>query len=112
MPWPPPEKARDVTIAWQQLAMDDVRNSASIVECCPTSNYILGEMTRPEDHPISQFLEANLGCVISTDDPGIFALDLSQEEKRLKESCNITDDQLSEMNELAINIAKSQPMLR
>jgi hypothetical protein len=45
------------------------------IELCPLSNYILGYVTKMENHPGRDYIEAGLNVSINSDDPSIFGYD-------------------------------------
>jgi adenosine deaminase len=63
----------------QNYAMACVRSLGAVIEVCPTSNRRIGGITRPEHHPVRQFLANDAPFVIASDDPGIFGTTLADE---------------------------------
>ena len=55
------------------------RERAAIIEVCPTSNLVIGDLPGYVAHPISDFLRDGLEVTISTDDPGLFGVTLQDE---------------------------------
>ena len=56
-----------------------LRDTAVMLEVCPTSNVLLHVVDRPEDHPLTALRDAGLRVCLNTDDPGMFATDLTTE---------------------------------
>ncbi len=56
-----------------------LRDTGVMLEVCPTSNVLLHVVERPEDHPLRAMREAGLRVCLNTDDPGMFATDLTTE---------------------------------
>jgi adenosine deaminase len=52
---------------------------APVIDVCPSSNLALEVIPNLSDHPISDWLAANVPMCISTDDPAIFQTDLLRE---------------------------------
>ncbi|HLX33275.1 MAG TPA: adenosine deaminase [Gaiellaceae bacterium] len=50
-----------------------------VLDVCPISNVLLGVVPSLEEHPLPQLVAAGVRCSISTDDPAIFATDLTRE---------------------------------
>ncbi len=48
-------------------------------EVCPTSNLQSGVVSRMEDHPLPQMIEAGLRVTLNTDDPGVSDITLTDE---------------------------------
>lgn len=57
------------------LLMDDLLEAKVTVECCLTSNVILGAVPSPKDHPIRTFSSVGIPVTLGSDDP--IALDTS-----------------------------------
>ena len=49
------------------------------LEVCPTSNIATRVVTRLEDHPIRQMVDAGLVVTVNSDDPPMFGTDLNRE---------------------------------
>ena len=54
-------------------------DSAITVECCLTSNVVLGAVESPEAHPIRALVEAGVPVTLSTDDPVRLCTDIGRE---------------------------------
>ena len=65
--------------AFQDWAMERLKETGSILESCPTSNLRIGGLPGPELHPLRRFLRADLPVVLGADDPGIFDVRLQDE---------------------------------
>lgn len=71
----------DVVSRLQQILLKKVKDCSIRIECNPTSNYKIGEMTRYDEHPILKFYNVgisnlnihNIPVSINTDDKGVFA---------------------------------------
>jgi aminodeoxyfutalosine deaminase len=50
-----------------------------VCDVCPVSNVRLGAVESLATHPLPQLLAAGVPCSISTDDPAMFATDLTQD---------------------------------
>ncbi len=59
--------------------IEEIKKRTIIVECCPTSNLILGAVKRLEEHPIKTFVEKGIEVTLATDDPGMFNISLNKE---------------------------------
>ena len=71
---------RHAATALQTWTLNQLAQNGSIVETCPTSNRIIGRIEQEVDLPVFRFNEKNVPLIISSDDPGIFATTLSNEE--------------------------------
>lgn len=64
----------------QEFTMYLIREeSKSVIECCPTSNLLIGMLPEMKSHPIHRFVDRGLRVTISSDDPGIFDTTLQRE---------------------------------
>lgn len=63
----------------QALSLSRVRSSGAVIEVCPTSNRRIGGIVDPAHHPVHRFLAHGVPLVVSSDDPGIFGIDLAHE---------------------------------
>ncbi len=88
---------------FQDAVMMMLKEHGATIECCLTSNYLLGKLQSKINHPITRFLKAGLQCTISTDDPGIFMTSLEQEEVFAKENLYLTPRQLKLCEDIAHN---------
>ena len=59
----------------QRLARDGI-----LLETCPTSNYVTRSVNSFAEHPLPKFLAARIPVSISTDEPGIFGVTLTEEQ--------------------------------
>jgi aminodeoxyfutalosine deaminase len=50
-----------------------------VCDVCPVSNVRLGAVASVDTHPLPRLLAAGVACSISTDDPAMFATDLSRD---------------------------------
>lgn len=64
----------------RRLARDKV-----LVECCPTSNYQTGAVSKDEPHPIYRFLEAGVPVAICTDNTVVSSTDQNLETAKVAE---------------------------
>ncbi|TVR44807.1 MAG: hypothetical protein EA402_06120 [Planctomycetota bacterium] len=62
--------------AWlrQELA-----KAGAIIEVCPSSNRAILGLAALDEHPLLQFLDSHINCLIGSDDPALFATSLPQE---------------------------------
>lgn len=59
--------------------MELLRSRGIPLEISITSNYIVGAVTSPEEHPVKELMEAGVPCTINSDDPALFGISLSHE---------------------------------
>jgi adenosine deaminase len=80
---------------FQEVLLADLSRRGAIFESCPTSNFRIGSIIDPKHHPLQQFLAHNCRVCISTDDPGIFDIDLNSEIELCRTQLGIGEDALT-----------------
>jgi hypothetical protein len=65
--------------AVRPLVRAKVRESEAVIEVCPTSNLIIGDIDDYQRHPIHRWLTESIRVTINTDDPGLFSVTLGDE---------------------------------
>ena len=73
-----PERLEEVRQR-QEFVLTKLDELGAVVECCPTSNALIGAVGDPGDHPVHRLLDSQVGLVIGADDPGIFDSPLAAE---------------------------------
>jgi adenosine deaminase len=71
------------------------------LELCPTSNVLTQAVNDINHHPIKKLFDRGVLVTVSTDDPGIFDLDLTGEYKKLHAVHGITESDFAQMNRVA-----------
>jgi aminodeoxyfutalosine deaminase len=56
-----------------------LRDTGTMLEVCPTSNLLLHVIDSMDDHPLPRLRDAGLRVCINSDDPGMFATDMTTE---------------------------------
>lgn len=91
----------EVVSRLQSVILDKVSALNLRIECNPTSNYKIGEMTRYDQHPILRFYnvgltdgkDSEIPVTINTDDKGVFATSHEREYSlmalALEKNCNL-----------------------
>ncbi len=92
------------TRTFQNALLCIIKHSNPLIETCPTSNIRIGALGRPEFHPLRRFLDHNIRVTISTDDPGIFDIDLSHEESLVQRKFGLTTEDLIQCEKTAKRI--------
>ena len=78
-----------------------VKQKQVTLELCPTSNWLSQAVSRVEDHPFRQLMEAGVRTTINSDDPGIFNIDLVHEYELLHRHFAFKDQEFMDCNDLA-----------
>jgi adenosine deaminase len=70
---------------FQNTCMKRISRTDVVVESCPSSNYYIGMIHDPSEHPLPRFIDSNLRITIASDDPGIFHTNIQEEYKKAEE---------------------------
>jgi len=86
-------------------------SSGVALECCITSNVILGAVRSIVRHPVKRLLDAGVPVTVNTDNPVRFRTDLAQEYSRAVES-GMTVAELGQATRTAIEYSFTTPLRR
>lgn len=75
------------------------------IEACLTSNYHTATVSDLSSHPIKQFLEHGMQVTLSTDDPGVSAIDIAHEFNLAKTVLGLTKEQLESIQHFGVKQA-------
>lgn len=70
----------------------------TVIEVNPTSNLRTGAVASYREHPVRAWKDAGLTVTLSTDDPGVFGIDLAHEYGALAREAGFTAEELLEMS--------------
>jgi adenosine deaminase len=76
-----------------------------VLECCPTSNVVLGVFPSYEDHPIPRLVEAGVRVTLGSDDPPWFGASIGGEYAVCAERFGYDDERLRAITRTAIEAA-------
>ena len=85
---------------------------AIVLECCPTSNVVLGVYPSYEEHPLPALRAAGVRVTLGSDDPPYFGATIDGEYKVCAERFGFDDDELREITRTAIDAAFCDEDLR
>jgi adenosine deaminase len=77
----------------------------TVLECCPTSNVVLGVFPSYEEHPLPQLREAGVRVTLGSDDPPYFGASIEGEYEVCSERFGFGEDELREITLTAIDAA-------
>ena len=100
-----------VHAASDQRLLAKMVESGVTVECCLTSNVVLGAMPSLDDHPIRQMVEAGLPVTLGTDDPVRLCTSIGREYE-LAASLGLGAGALAGMSAQAIRASFASPARR
>lgn len=78
-----------------------VRSRNIPLELCPTSNWLTSAVPSLAEHPFRKLMEAGVRTTINSDDPGIFAIDLTNEYGVLQKHLGFTESEFNRCNDVA-----------
>ena len=88
------------------------RSVAIFLECCPTSNVVLGIYPSYEEHPLPRLREAGVRVTLGSDDPPYFGASIGGEYEICREHFGYGDDDLRAITETAIDAAFCEESLK
>ncbi len=89
-----------------------LRDSNTMLEVCPTSNVLLHVCESLESHPLRALIDAGLRVSINTDDPGMFATDLTTELTIAHQLHGMSINDLIAMQRDALDASFAEPGTR
>jgi adenosine deaminase len=83
-----------------------------VLECCPTSNVVLGVFPSYEEHPLPQLMEAGVRVTLGSDDPPYFGTSVGGEYAICRERFGFDDEALRDITRTAIEAAFCEDSLK
>jgi adenosine deaminase len=80
-----------------------VRERGVTLEMCPTSNRRTGAVAHLADHPARRLLDQDVSVTINTDNPGLFAIDLTNELEVCVDVLGFSDDDVRRVTANALD---------
>lgn len=94
-----------VHIASSPEVMRWCRDEGIVIECCPTSNWLTGGVTRLTAHPIRAFRDSSVAVALGDDNPRQTTSSLSSEYEILKTQLDFTAEDLSDLDRTSVRAA-------
>ena len=82
------------------------------LECCPTSNVVLGIYRSYEEHPLPRLIEAGVRVTLGSDDPPYFGASIGGEYAVCRERFGLDDDALRDITRTAIQAGFCEQRLK
>jgi adenosine deaminase len=76
-----------------------------VLDCCPTSNVVLGVYPSYEEHPLPRLLDAGVKVTLGSDDPPYFGATIEGEYRVCAERMGLGEDDLRDITRTAIDAA-------
>ena len=92
--------------------VDELAARAIVLDCCPTSNVVLGVYPSYEEHPLARLREAGVKVTLGSDDPPYFGATIETEYRLCAERMGLTADDLRDITGTAIEAAFCDDELR
>jgi adenosine deaminase len=83
-----------------------------VLNCCPTSNVVLGVFAGFDEHPLRRLHEAGVRFTLGSDDPPYFAATIGGEYRVCSELLGFSDAELLEITRTAIDAAFCDEQLK
>lgn len=83
--------------------MEYLKKNKIVLEVCPHSNYLTKAFPTYKDHPVRKLFDADVLVTINSDDPGIFATQLSDDYMICHQYHQFTADEFARMNSVAFH---------
>jgi adenosine deaminase len=99
----PTRLGHGVSVAQDPEVTALARERGVTLEMCPTSNHRTHAVARFGEHPARRLLDEGVRVTINTDNPGLFAIDLSNELWVCRTELGFSDDELRRVTEHAID---------
>lgn len=78
--------------------LEFVRERGTVLELCPTSNWLSGVCPTRESHPFRKIMEAGIRTTVNTDDPGIMNISIMDEYRLLRDAMGFTAEEFKQIN--------------
>jgi adenosine deaminase len=85
--------------------VDELAAREIVLECCPTSNVVLGVYPSYDDHPFTRLRDAGVKVTLASDDPPYFGASIAGEYQVGAERMGLSEDDLRDITRTAIDAA-------
>jgi adenosine deaminase len=92
--------------------VDELEARAIVLECCPTSNVVLGVFPSYEEHPLRRLRDAGVKVTLGSDDPPYFGASIEGEYSVAAERMGFSEDELRDITRTALHAAFCDDDLR
>jgi adenosine deaminase len=92
--------------------VEELAERRIVLECCPTSNVVLGVFPSYEDHPLPRLMDAGVRVTLGSDDPPYFGSSIGGEYAVCTERFGFDDERLRAVTRTAIEAAFCEKMLK
>ena len=92
--------------------VEELAEHGVFLECCPTSNVVLGIYPSYEEHPLPRLREAGVRVTLGSDDPPYFGASIGGEYEVCRRYFGFTDGDLRSITRTAIDAAFCEQTLK
>jgi adenosine deaminase len=92
--------------------VDELAARGIVLECCPTSNVVLGIYPNYEEHPLRRLHDAGVRVTLGSDDPPYFGATIESEYDVCAQRMGFSEDELRHITGTAIEAAFCDEELR
>ncbi len=104
--------AHGVRAAEDPALVAEIADRGIVLECCPTSNVVLGVYEDFAVHPLRQLADAGVRLTLGSDDPPYFGATIGGEYDVAGRRLGFSDDELRAMTRTAIDAAFCEDKLK
>ena len=90
----------------------EIADRGIVLECCPTSNVVLGVFPTFEEHPLPALRDAGVQVTLASDDPPYFGASVGGEYAVARDRFGLSDADLTALTRTAIEASFAEPPLR
>ena len=92
--------------------VEELARRQVVLECCPTSNVVLGLYPSYEEHPLPRLRDAGVALTLGSDDPPYFGASIGGEYELCAEHYGFGEAELRELTRTAIRAAFCEDALK
>jgi adenosine deaminase len=92
--------------------VEELAEREIVLECCPTSNVVLGAFPTYEDHPLPRLRAAGVKVTLGSDDPPYFGASIGGEYAVCSERFGYDDEELRDITRTALEAAFCEATLK
>jgi adenosine deaminase len=92
--------------------VEELAERGLVLECCPTSNVVLGAFDTYEEHPLPRLRAAGVKVTLGSDDPPYFGASIGGEYEVCSERWGFDDQDLREITRTALEAAFCEETLK
>jgi adenosine deaminase len=92
--------------------VEELARRGIVLECCPTSNVVLGLYDSYEDHPLPELRAAGVKVTLGSDDPPYFGASIGGEYELCRDHFGFGDEDLRAISRTAVEAAFCEDSLK